>query len=148
MKKLYFGMLLVSSAVLTACGGGESDSSYNVVFKQILPNQNEYTCPTQTAFDSCKDDNSCKVAKCTLTKEVTKVVDITTLKACESTGANVYATLTGCRTINTNVRTDAVLVCSPNKSKIYITGYIAGSSFKDTTINVGSNLNGVRYFCR
>lgn len=90
MKKVLGSLVVASTFVLTACGGGSSDSSYTQVFKKILTNKNEYTCPTQVAFDACKDDASCKVAKCTITKEVTKPVDTTTTKACTIDGNNIY----------------------------------------------------------
>lgn len=92
MKKVFSGLVLASAFVLTACGGGSSDSSstYTQSFKKVLTNKNEYSCPTRVAFDACGDDASCKVAKCTLTKEVVKPIDTTTLKACTIDGNNVY----------------------------------------------------------
>lgn len=118
MKKVLGSLVVASTFVLTACGGGgSSESSYTATFSKTLANKNEYSCPTQVAFNACTDDASCKVAKCTITKEVTKPVDTTTLKACTIDGNNIYGTKgESCTFSIANVNNDATetLVCDSN----------------------------------
>ncbi|WP_019519994.1 hypothetical protein [Faucicola boevrei] len=144
MKKVFSGLVLASTFVLTACGGGSSDSSstYTQSFKKVLTNKNEYSCPTKVAFDACGDDASCKVAKCTLTKEVVKPVDIATTKACTIDGNNVYGKKGESCTFSIakfNGGATQALTCSTTGA-----GSIAGG------INFGKSfvLNGVTLSCK
>lgn len=118
MRKVLGSLVLASTFVLTACGGGgSSESSYTATFSKTLANKNEYSCPTQVAFDTCKDDASCKVAKCTLTKEVSKPADTTTLKACTIDGNNIYGKKGESCTFsiaNHNKGATEILVCDSN----------------------------------
>lgn len=80
MKKILSTAILATTLALTACGGGSSSSSgtnhqTNKPQKEIafgvektLANNNVYKCYSQDALDSCTDDNTCGVAKCTLVK--------------------------------------------------------------------------------
>lgn len=121
MKKVLSGLVLASTFVLTACGGGSSESSYTATFSKTLANKNEYSCPTKVAFDACTDDASCKVAKCTITKEVVKPVDTTKLKECDvstsTDGKNVYGTKGESCTFSyakLNSGATEVLICDAN----------------------------------
>lgn len=97
MKKLLSLSILLSTMALTACGGGDSDSSGGSInnttnYTKTLSNGNVYKCPSETALTSCTTDGTCKTASCTATKIVTPVVDQSTLSACEVSGTNIYGT--------------------------------------------------------
>lgn len=95
MKKILSTVILATTLALTACGGGSSSSSgtnhqTNKPQKEIafgvektLANDNVYKCYSQHALDSCTDDNTCGVAKCTLVKGTPPAL---TLPNCETQG--------------------------------------------------------------
>lgn len=93
MQKILSTAILATTLALTACGGGSSSSSGSnnqptkpqkeIAFgvEKTLANNNVYKCYSQDALDSCKDDNTCGVAKCTLVKGTPPAL---TLPNCET----------------------------------------------------------------
>lgn len=95
MKKILSTAILATTLALTACGGGSSSSSgtnhqttkpqkeISFGVEKTLANNNVYKCYSQHALDSCTDDNTCGVAKCTLVKGTPPAL---TLPNCETQG--------------------------------------------------------------
>lgn len=150
MKKLLSLSILASAMALTACGGGSSDSSGSSVsssFTSTLANGNVYSCPTQTAFDSCKSDSTCKAASCDIKKQVSTPVDTTTTAACEATSTNVYGKNgSSCKYVTPTA--DAVLTCS--NGTLFIDGKIGGLTSSNSSYGSGftDGSTGVKYTCK
>lgn len=99
MKKIFSTAILATTLLLTACGGGSSSSSGSsnqpaqpqkeLAFsvEKTLPNNNVYKCLSEQALNSCTDDNTCGVAKCTFVKGTPPALN---LQNCEIQGNNVW----------------------------------------------------------
>ncbi|ELA09775.1 hypothetical protein MOMA_05215 [Moraxella macacae 0408225] len=143
MKKVLSLVMLMGALALTACGGGSSESSassYKDVFKKvILLNGNEYSCPTQVAHNSCTTDDSCKAAKCTLTKAVNKPNN-PALKACAVKGKNIYGKKGESCTFSLailNKGAPQTLICGATGGASIANSFYFGKTlkFNDTTIS-------------
>lgn len=147
MKKLL--AISLSAFLLSACGGGDSESSgnYTSTFKKILANQNEYTCTTQTAFTACTDDTTCKSAGCSLTKQVSTPSNTNTTKVCEVTAGNVYGKNgESCR--YTSATANAVLTCSNNT--LFIDGKIGNLTASNSSFGQSFNdgVSKLKFSCK
>lgn len=99
MKKLLSTVLFATTLVLTACGGGSSSSSGSsnqpakpqkeiaLSVEKTISNNNVYKCYSQEALDSCTDDKTCGIAKCTFIKGIPPALN---LDSCKFEGNNVW----------------------------------------------------------
>lgn len=144
MKKLLSLAVLASTMTLTACGGDSDSSGSNSVsstFTKTLSNGNVYSCPTQSSFDACGSDSTCKATNCTATKIVTPIVDPTTLAACEVSGTNIYGTKgKSCTFAISGLNGGATQTLTCNTS--------GGGTTNNITFGTSFNLNGMALSCK
>lgn len=142
MKKLLSIALAGSILALAGCGGESSSSSYTGT--KTLVNGNKYTCSSEAAMDSCKDDTTCK-ANCKLTYSATKPVDTNTNKTCNVDGKTVTGLASdSCRFNNNN---DANVVITCDGSRMTLDGKIGSLNSQNSSLPSGSNIYGYTVQC-